>query len=103
MSLPLMLLVAMLMVWAMFVGTFNVRLAAAANDLARGLARGEVSELVMGRVMPSIPSAQVSIEERDGMAHVAVRQFVSPGFGIFEDLGFTIEQRASAPIETLTS
>lgn len=102
MSLPVLLLVAILMIWAMFVGMFNVRFAAAANDLARSLARGEVSDLMVGRVMQSLPAADVSIEQRDGMAHVSVRQFVSPG-GVFENVGFTVEQHASAPIEQVTS
>lgn len=103
MSLPVMLLVAVLMVWALFVGMFNVRFAAAAHDLARGLARGEVSDLVIGRVMSSLPEADVSVEQRDGMTHVSVRQFMSPGFGVFRNVGITIEQHASAPIESVMS
>lgn len=99
MSLPALIIVAFLMVWAIIIGTVNVRAAAAANDLARGLARGEVADLLVVQMRQSLPAAQVSVEQHDGLAHVAVRQFVSPGFGVFKDLGFTIEQRASAPLE----
>lgn len=94
-SIPALLMVALVLLWGLLAGSMNVRLAVAANDLARDLARGTSAEEALGRFHTQLPQAEVSIDDQAEMVHVIVRRNVAtPLSALGQDV--MLEQQAVA-------
>ena len=95
-AIPSLLLVALVLLWGVLAGATNVQLAAAANQVARGLARGEAAEALVSQVTARLSGAQVLVDERGDLVEVTVREQVSGPGSLFGMLDTTLEQRATA-------
>ncbi|HSE72699.1 MAG TPA: TadE family type IV pilus minor pilin [Nocardioidaceae bacterium] len=85
--LPVVVAVALGLVWLVSLGVTQVRVVDAARETARAVARDEdpgVAVQLGERVAP--PGASITVEERDGLVEVAVRAEVRGPGGIFRFL-----------------
>lgn len=98
-AIPSLIAVAFILLWALVAGTTNVRLAAVAHDVARGLARGEAAAELIARSTAGLPDAQVRIEDRGDLVGVTVSKDMRASMPILDGLGVTLEQSAVAPRE----
>jgi hypothetical protein len=93
-AMPAVLLVLSLCLGAVQTGVQRVRLADAAADAARSLARGDGAGRAAAIVARSVVGAAIA-EERDG-EFVCARAAAPIGFGPFAALGLRAEARACA-------
>lgn len=87
------------MIWCLLIGLTNVRMAAAANEIARGLARGEPPAELIARVTSQLPNAAVDVSTDGGMASVVVSRPMAAGLPLLSGLGLTVRQAATVPLE----
>lgn len=73
MVLPFVVLMAIALTWVVTLGVTQMRLADAAREGARTVARGESIAAGRAAVAGLVPGARVRIETRDGRARVGVR------------------------------
>ncbi len=98
-AIPSLIAVAFVLLWGLVIGMSNVRLAAAAHDMARGLARGEAAEQLVARAAAQLPGSQVTIDANGDLVAVTIRQDVMAPGGLLAGRGLTLEQGAVAPRE----
>jgi len=72
MVLPFVALMAVVLTWVVTLGVTQMRLADAAREGARVVARGESAAAGRSAVSGLVPGALVRVETRDGRAHVRV-------------------------------
>ncbi|WP_146826374.1 TadE family protein [Aeromicrobium flavum] len=73
MVLPFVVLVAFTLVWVVSLGLTQMRVADAARDGARVLARGEGAGDARRAARAAVPGSRVRVEVDDGLARVTVR------------------------------
>ena len=98
-AIPSIVAVAFILLWALVAGVTNIRLAAQAHDLARGLARGEAAASLIARSAQALPGSQVQIDDRGDLIGVTVSKDLRAQAPILDGLGITLEQSAVAPRE----
>jgi hypothetical protein len=99
-ALPLLLLTAATLMWAMGVGFTAVSMGDAVRTSARLIARGEDAESVMSRLKTSLPDSDLELESRGAEVVISAAHFMSLPVPLFHDLGFTVTQSATAPVES---
>lgn len=97
--LPVLLLVAMTLLWAMGVAFTALAMGDAVRTSARLIARGESADAVMAQLQESLPESELVLEPRDADLMIRAERFVSVPIPVFRDLGFTLTQSATAPLE----
>lgn len=75
--LPFVVLMAVVLTWVVTLGVAQMRLADAAREAARVVARGETVAAGRAAARTIAPGATVRIRERDGRAEVRVRRRAS--------------------------
>lgn len=99
-AVPLLLLVAAALMWALGVAIGTLAMGDAVRTSARLIARGDAADLVMSRLQQSLPDSDLTLESRGGDVEISAEQFVSLPIPVFRDLGFTVTQTATAPVES---
>ena len=100
MVLPLLVAVAVSMVWLVTVGLAQMRATDAAREAARAVARGESPARAEALASQAAPGVRVRISERDGTVVVHVDQSVVPPGGVLGHLpGATVRADATALLE----
>jgi hypothetical protein len=97
--LPVLLLVAVTLMWAMSVGFTALAMGDAVRTSARLIARGESADAVMARLQDSLPDSEVVLEPRDVDIMIRAERFMSVPIPVFDGVGFTVTQSATAPLE----
>jgi len=98
--LPLLLLVAATLMWGMGVAFTALAMGDAVRTSARLIARGEDAESVMSRLQGSLPDSDVALDSRDDEVVITAEHFMAVPIPVFRDLGFTVTQSATAPLES---
>ena len=98
--LPLLLLVAAALMWAMGVGFTALAMGDAVRTSARLIARGDDTDAVMARLQASLPDAELALESQGADVVITAAHEVSLPIPVFRDLGFTVTQSATAPLES---
>ncbi len=98
--LPLLLLVAAALMWAMGVGFTALAMGDAVRTSARLIARGDDTDSVMSRLQASLPDAELALESRGAEVVITAAHEVSLPIPVFRELGFTVTQSATAPLES---
>ena len=100
MVLPLLVAVAVSMVWLVTVGLAQMRATDAAREAARAVARGESPARAEALALQAAPGVRVRISEGDGTVVVHVDQSVVPPDGVLGHLpGATVRADATALLE----
>ena len=100
-AVPVLVVIASMMLWAMSLGVTSLALASQARDVARAIARGESNEAAIAGVAKARPSARVRVDQAGAIVTVSVLEVVSIPLPLFEGLEMTIAQGASAHRETI--
>lgn len=98
--LPLLLLVAATLMWAMGIAFTALAMGDAVRTSARLIARGEDPESVMSRLQTSLPDSDLVLEAQGADVVISAAHFMSLPVPLFRDLGFTVTQSAIAPLES---
>ena len=98
--LPLLLLVAATLMWAMGIAFTALAMGDAVRTSARLIARGEDPESVMSRLQTSLPDSELALESQGADVVISAAHFMSLPVPLFRDLGFTVTQLAIAPLES---
>jgi len=98
--LPLLLVVTGVLLWGMSVGFTALAMGDAVRTSARLIARGESAELVMSRLQESLPDTELSLESRGPDLVISAAHYMSVPIPVFGNVGFTITQAATAPVES---
>ncbi len=99
--LPLLLLLAATLMWAMGVGFTALAMGDAVRTSSRLIARGDDTDSVMSRLQASLPDADLDLESHGSDVVITAQHFMSVPIPIFRDLGFTVTQSATAPLESV--
>ena len=100
MVLPLLVAVALVMVWLVSVGLAQMRATDGAREAARALARGESTATATGLARRAAPGIEVSSVVVDGEVRVHVEQPVVPPAGLLGHLpGAVVRADATALLE----
>jgi hypothetical protein len=99
-AVPLLLLVAAALMWALGVAIGALAMGDAVRTSARLIARGDAADLVMSRLQQSLPDSDLTLESRGGDVEISAERFVSLPIPVFRDLGITLTQTATAPVES---
>ncbi len=99
MAIPILMAVAVALVWGLSLAATSVSLGDVARTAARSLARGEDGTEVLERARASAPGAIILIEDEDSAAAVVVTREVSPPVPVLGELSITISQRVVIPRE----
>jgi len=97
--LPVLLLVAVTLMWAMGVAFTALAMGDAVRTSARLIARGESADAVMTQLQESLPDSEVVLEPRGVDIMIRAERFVSVPIPVFDEFGFTVTQSATAPLE----
>lgn len=97
--LPVLLLVAVILIWAMGVAFTALAMGDAVRTSARLIARGESADAVMAQLQESLPDSELILEPRDVDILIRAERFVSVPIPVFDQVGFTVTQSATAPLE----
>ena len=97
--LPLLLLVAATLLWAMGVAFTALSMGDAVRTSARLIARGESADAVMAQLQESLPDSEVVLEPRDVDIMIRAERFMSVPIPVFDGVGFLVTQSATAPLE----
>lgn len=98
-AIPLLMAVAVALVWGISLATTSLRLGDAARTAARELARGEPSAEVLGRAQDAVPAASVSVAGAGDSVAVVITQDVSAPVPILRGMSVTLSQRVAIPRE----
>ncbi|WP_246050938.1 TadE family type IV pilus minor pilin [Nocardioides guangzhouensis] len=100
MVLPLLVAVALVMVWVVSIGLAQMRATDGAREAARALARGESAATATGLARQAAPGIEVSSAVVDGEVRVHVEQPVVPPAGLLGHLpGAVVRADATALLE----
>lgn len=97
--LPALLLVAVILMWAMGVAFTALAMGDAVRTSARLIARGEAADAVMMQLQESLPTAELVLEPRDVDIMIRAERFISVPIPVFDGVGLTVTQSATAPLE----
>jgi hypothetical protein len=97
--LPVLLLVAVTLMWAMGVAFTALAMGDAVRTSARLIARGESADAVMAQLQESLPDSELILEPRDVDVVIRAERFMSVPIPVFDGVGFTVTQSATAPRE----
>lgn len=97
--LPVLLLLAVTLLWAMGVAFTALAMGDAVRTSARLIARGESADAVMTLLQESLPDSEVVLEPRDVDIVITAERFVSVPIPVLNGVGFTVTQSAAAPLE----
>lgn len=95
--LPFVALVAVVMTWVVSLGVTQMRLADAAREGARVVARGEPASAGRDGARALVPGSTVRVRTRDGRAEVRVRHEAS--LPLVPRVRITLRARATAVVE----
>ena len=98
-AIPLLVAVAVALVWAISLTATSLALGDAARSAARDLARGEPSGQVLGRAQAAVPAASVRVADAGESVAVVITQDVSAPVPILRGISVTLSQRVAIPRE----
>lgn len=98
--LPMLLLVSAVLMWGMGVGFTALAMGDSVRTSARLIARGEDPDAVMARLQESLPDSELELHSQGSDVLITAQQFVPVPMPVFRQLGLTITQSATAPLES---
>lgn len=99
--LPMLLLVAAALMWAMGVASTCLAMGDAVRTSARLIARGEPADAVLTQLQESLPDSELALEARGVDIVIRAERFMSVPIPVLNGVGFTLTQSATAPLEAV--
>ena len=98
-AIPLLMAVAVALMWGLSLAATSASLGDAARNAARSLARGESGSDVLARTRQSVPGADVRVDGGGEAVAVVISREVAPPVPLLDGLAITITQRVAVPRE----
>ena len=101
-AIPLLVAVAMALLWVLGIGSTALALGDTARDAARSIARGEPVDEVVRRTSGRAPRAEITIDRAGGLVSIELVEYVRIPLPMLDGVGFTVHRSAQVAAEVLT-